>query len=183
MARIENFVPVLLSGRVESHGTNFINYQLSTGEVRNLPLGDHHLSLFKMLNGNYSLSEIIMNLFKTEEQPLNVGTLLNVLSMLGNQRMFKNNDDMMEAHKPPFLGGGLFLSNSQARESGEWIQFSSEIEMSDLKAQPHRFLHERRIPIASREWTFVVMAHNELGSLGQTINPRRILCSHLLALV
>jgi CHASE1-domain containing sensor protein len=67
--------------------------------------------------------------------------------------------DTTQGKPPAFLGGGMFHSDTHMQEHpGEWVTFSNEVELADLKVTSPRYLHERRIPIASREWTFVVLA-------------------------
>ena len=62
---------------------------------------------------------------------------------------------------PPFLGGALFHSDDEFADTNELVQFSNELNLTDLKASSYRYIYEHTLPIASRQWTFVVVGHND----------------------
>ena len=41
------------------------------------------------------------------------------------------------------------------------VTFSNEVELTDLKDTSYQFLYEHSVPIASRQWTFVVVAPDD----------------------
>tara|TARA_B100000749_G_scaffold280875_1_gene279598 strand:+ start:47085 stop:48410 length:1326 start_codon:yes stop_codon:yes gene_type:complete len=96
MARLENFVPSLIPGRISEISPQNITYTFDSGEVKRLRLGAHMAPFVKLLNGTSSLSEAHVSLFQSEPMPIQVSEVLNALSLMGNMQMFVNNRELME---------------------------------------------------------------------------------------
>ena len=76
--------------------------------------------------------------------------------------------DSSESNKPPSFLGGAWLHHSKTGErceSGGYIEhkltFQEEVELIDIYRRDTRYSVTRDLKIASRQWTFVVLAENE----------------------
>lgn len=137
MAKIENLRPALKSGQWSVLDTT-ITFSPTDGAGLAIELPYESLNFVKLLNGAYSLSEIIRNLYQKKVN-FRYQSLMKAVQLLSDNNLFKNNDDVRQ-HINDFKDNNFLPTHSSQKYDKDFFSKDRIITLLKRTAIGHKTL-------------------------------------------